>query len=385
MDELQLLKDHHDAQPGPSPEIVAGARLRLVQHTGHRRGFRFTWPLATGLGMTAAAASVALVVGASGSGTAPVKPQPELTARQVLLAAAAQVDRQPQAIGKYLHTTMLNTLVFSTTVNGHSFRVGQKRSEDSWDASDPAHDASYTWTRELGTQPLTAADAAAWKAAGSPAQFPVTLMPFNKSHQRTVMHLDMPIRQAGKPTATSQAAGTKGNMGAGYLGTKWLTVKDVLALPADPARLKALLIPMYAGHAPDSGLSMPQQVWLFTVARDLVNGSFPARPAVQAAAYRMLAGLSGVTAIGTVKDPTGRTGTAIAINENSNSAEHFGLIRHMIIIDRTTGRILAEEEIALKPAANGMAAGLPPGTAYATLVYPTSAWTDQKPQAPAAP
>jgi hypothetical protein len=37
MDEMQMLRDHHDAQPSPSPDAVVTARARLAAHTRPRR------------------------------------------------------------------------------------------------------------------------------------------------------------------------------------------------------------------------------------------------------------------------------------------------------------------------------------------------------------
>jgi hypothetical protein len=46
-------------------------------------------------------------------------------------------------------------------------------------------------------------------------------------------------------------------------------------------------------------------LWLFSVARDLVTGFFPANQAVRAAAYRMLASVDGMKMIRSVKAPDG--------------------------------------------------------------------------------
>ncbi|MGP4103324.1 hypothetical protein [Nonomuraea sp. KM90] len=73
---------------------------------------------------------------------------------------------------------------------------------------------------------------------------------------------------------------------------------------------------------------------LFTQATSLLS-QLPTTPKVRAALYRVLANLSSVKNIGTIKDPLGRIGTGIELS---------GCGERQIIIDETSGRLLAVQE-----------------------------------------
>ncbi|ACY95844.1 hypothetical protein Tcur_0239 [Thermomonospora curvata DSM 43183] len=81
-----------------------------------------------------------------------------------------------------------------------------------------------------------------------------------------------------------------------------VTMKNLRALPADPARLKAELLKWYRGHGTEAaGDPMSADVRLFTVTQGLIL-DMPITPKVRAAAFRMLAGLDSVKAAGPVRD-----------------------------------------------------------------------------------
>lgn len=165
----------------------------------------------------------------------------------------------------------------------------------------------------------------------------------------------------------------------GILGTKPVSVEDLRKVPADPAALKKYLLTMYSGQAgPEVEQAGRVDLWLFSVARDLLNGFFPVSQAVQAAAYRMLAELPGVKVIPSTRDPEGRPGSAISITEQQQKR---GLVEHRMVFDPATGAFLANLEIAAQPA--GQLAGVAPGTPYATYVYLVDVWTDESPRPPA--
>jgi hypothetical protein len=59
----------------------------------------------------------------------------------------------------------------------------------------------------------------------------------------------------------------------GVLGTKTVSMKDLLGLPADPDKLKTILLSMSHGQpGPEATRSGSADLWLFLVARDLVTG-----------------------------------------------------------------------------------------------------------------
>lgn len=87
----------------------------------------------------------------------------------------------------------------------------------------------------------------------------------------------------------------------------------------------------------------------------------------------MLAGLPAVKSIGAVKDPQGRPGTAIAVDERTPG----GVIRDQMIIDLATGRALASANIMLRPAAGS---DVPAGRTMSSDVTFTAQWTDSAPR-----
>ncbi|MEV4621054.1 CU044_5270 family protein [Asanoa sp. NPDC049573] len=115
------------------------------------------------------------------------------------------------------------------------------------------------------------------------------------------------------------------------LGGQGRSAREIAALPAGPDQLKAKLLSWYAaGDRSD---------FLFYAASALVL-NLPARPEVRAAAYRMLAGVPGVTVLGPVTDAAGRSGIAVAIEHRGDGGAR-GQVR--LIIDPASGAALAQE------------------------------------------
>src|SRR5262245_54893408 len=114
MDEIQMVRTLLD-KPAPSEAVAIAGRDRLRAETGppggaasasrgRSRRFRPHWSVA-GLGLTGLAAVVAVAVAVSTSGTTSPTPvpfkshaptQPPPSARQILLAAAVEVQKAPK-------------------------------------------------------------------------------------------------------------------------------------------------------------------------------------------------------------------------------------------------------------------------------------------------
>ncbi|MFC9975158.1 CU044_5270 family protein [Spirillospora sp. NPDC127200] len=96
MDDLQQLRDRHDALPTPAPETVTWARDRLTAHMRQapaESGTRSRRPargLGLGLGLVGAAAAAALAVTLAGGGTGEERPDRPATAAQLRPVANAQ-------------------------------------------------------------------------------------------------------------------------------------------------------------------------------------------------------------------------------------------------------------------------------------------------------
>jgi hypothetical protein len=344
----------------------AEARARLLEHAGAAQGRRTRLGRRAGWGIgvvaVCAAVSVALVPALrdddGGGGSA----EPRRTADSVLLAAADAAGRQAES-GRYLHTSSRETRLVSAGTAQASFLVVRDLETDRWQAVRPARDASPVWTRRLGARPLTAEDEKTWREAGAPAR--VAGLP----------GADRPRIAPNRTAAwkkTETGAGRSGKRAAvGTLGSRPVTLGQLNALPADARGLRDALL---TRHQDAAGADL----WLFTVSRELLDGSLPVRPEVRAATYRMLAELDGVEPLGSVQDARGRQGTGIALEEPDGER---GRVRHVLIVDEGTGRLLETRDVLVEP--SPAYARIPAGTVYDSTVYEHE-WTDGRPVPPKA-
>jgi hypothetical protein len=367
----QATRDAELARAMATPRTPATARTtdEIRSNEMNRAFVRPLWGL--GVAGVAAATTVALAVTGSGGGAAPGSPgisasaaPTTMDARTVLLAAAHQATGSPDETAAYWHSTRLDRSYHRI---GDYTIVRESRSE-SWTPTATGKGAQ-TWNREqyLGARPATPVDVAAWKRAGAPATFEVQHYP----GPRAKFFKPEVLRTGpGKPS-TSHVPLVDGDK-VFWLGRN-VTMKDLRGLPADPAGLKALLLRSYKGHGTESSSeAMSAETWLFTVTRNLIT-DMPVTPRVRAAAFRMLADLKTVRAVGTVKDAQGREGTAVAVTEDT---ETEGLLQHRLIIG-SAGAALGQETVALRPA--GTTAGLPAGSVVRSSTV-SSDWTDSVPR-----
>ncbi|GAA2381753.1 CU044_5270 family protein [Nonomuraea africana] len=129
MDDLRTLATVL-AKPEPSAEVIERSRRRL-QHRirGPVRAHRRPSLLIAGLGLTAAAATAAVVIvsGTTAPTATPNSPPAaaQLSARDVLLAAAATAERVPEGTGAYWH-------VRTDTREGSPFESWTSRDGRTW-------------------------------------------------------------------------------------------------------------------------------------------------------------------------------------------------------------------------------------------------------------
>ncbi|MBE1531939.1 CU044_5270 family protein [Actinomadura algeriensis] len=340
------------------------------------RPVRRAWPV-WGLGLAGAAAAAALVVtglpatdetrpGQEAGGSAAAPPVRRLDAGTVLLAAAEKTERRPAGTGAYWHVETIDSTYYEVGEPGARYTVVDRSRQETWTPREPG---TRSWTRQqrLGAKAATTADAAAWRAAGSPSTFT----------------LEVPTTPGGgklKPLRASTAPGPVKTESAPLVdGDKvfWLgrnvTMADLRALPADPAKLEAELLRWYEGHDTEAaGRPMEQDAWLYRTSMGLVM-DMPVTPKVRAAALRMLAGLERVEAVGAVEDARGRTGDGVAFDARTA----LGTVRHRLVIDPKSGRALAQDRVLLKPAAG---VDRPAGTVLSSAAVTAMEWTDSAPR-----
>jgi hypothetical protein len=192
--------------------------------------------------------------------------------------------------------------------------------------------------QDLGAQPASPADAAAWRRAGSPGSWKAWY--------------DYTVRISATAGPREPLPSKKG----------WTAGESYAGLPTSPARLKAVFLahPAYFGNNTGTRAEV-----LSDDALVVMWG--PASPAVVAAAYRVLASLPGVQMKPDVQDPAGQSGTAVWFSQPGPSLS-------LRIIDPATGTLLAAEDVAQRPVAHA-----PAGTVLDYTLHVSSGWTNNTP------
>lgn len=193
----------------------------------------------------------------------------------------------------------------------------------------------------LGARPASRADARAWRRGGSPGHWQqgdgvLSAHPGPGRQVQSVKH------------------------GAGDFGGR-----NDLWLPANPAKLRAVFL----AH-PQPGAKGRNNV-IVAGALTVMNGD-SIRPAVRAAAFRVLATVPGVRMRPGVTDPEGQTGTAIW--QDSWIGAYLRYETTFVIIDPQTGNLLGSETVAQTPVL-----GAPPGTMLYYDATTSAQWTNQLP------
>jgi hypothetical protein len=373
---MKLIEDFCAEQAPPRPERLARSRARLVaaieagqpsatEPVGRPRTARLA---SLALGAVAAGAAGVLVIVSLAQGGRPAAPgvsrvpagllagQP---ARTFLLAVAAEAAQQKT--GRFYCTTEIQG-------NRELVGAGDRLLSQPWDTG-PEHVPAaappgfkYALTRRyqisqctqvsdvtrepasfqyLGARPASSADARAWRRDGSPG------------HWRQGNGI-----LAARPGPVGEVQDVK--RGSGDFGGK-----NDLWLPADPAKLRAVFL----AH-PQPGVNGRNNV-IAEGALTVMNAD-DVRPAVRAAAFRVLADVPDVQMKPGVTDPEGQTGTAIW----QDSWIGYGLPYETTydIIDPQTGSIIAADTIAQTPVA-----GAPPGTVLYYSATTSAYWTNHLP------
>jgi hypothetical protein len=303
------LDENEDTRPDPA-SIMAHPQRPVARPASRRR-----LVVATAL----AVAGAVIVGGISArtkepgstppaTGTTTGTPAPA-TARALLLAAAEQTT-QDSSNGRYWRIAIEQGERLEVGPASRPYAILRKVSEERW-LPTGQQAAGAVAARMLGARPVGAADEAAWKADGSPRQW---------------RQGDVVITMAGGPrgvkTAPAGAAGL-------WLAGAPVTMKQLAALPSDPAALRKWLLARL-----DTAAEGPADYLLFVAGQALVT-ELPVRPAVRAATYRMLADLPGVRLFGAVLDQHGRAGTAVGYLRNGSETR--------LIVDGADGQALAQE------------------------------------------
>jgi hypothetical protein len=439
MDELRLMRDCLPEQAPPAPDVVAAARTRLAEaaHTPARRtvrrraaGPRAQRPrgvpfaavrparrtLLLRVGLSTAAVALAAAVAVAVSAALPSTPSaPPVAAggghgggpgaayvpyagavstasgggttggRTVLLTAAAKVSQVAEsAPERYWVTTGTVGTFVQVGPSSDRYMLLEESGVQNWAARSPK-DGSPQDAQPLGAAPASAADRAAWRRDGSPTKWAYV--------GQSDALADPQGGASGFNYALISGAGPITSLGAGYgaqqfdVGANALTLAQLRALPADPAKLEKLIVA--GGVAPGE----PVSAYLLETVPAIME--MPVTSAVRAALYRMLADLPGMESLGEVKDPAGQQGDAVGYTASykdctpdtpvpgPDNGSAFGscTVQQILIIDPTTGLPMAEE-LRYPTPPDGQRWTAPDGL-FSYEIFGQSYWTNQNPPKPA--
>ncbi|SFP00926.1 CU044_5270 family protein [Actinomadura madurae] len=394
MDQVRALLQE---PPPPSQEVTAKALAMLEDAMapggGHVRTSRprrrFGWPVKLGAGLVAvgAAAAVAIALTGQGSPGSPGSPGTPGTVdlnRKAVLAAAAKAELAPT--GKYWHTDSIDGQSYIVRAKTGTYAIVGAASESfHWAGVKKGTGEAY-YDRDLPARPLTPQDEAAWKRAGSPSSFRV----WSNDHYYTYKAKATPWRSNGPEVGVFPEGGGE------FLGK---SIEEWQNLPADPARLTDILLgngEARFGADPSGGKRNPRLKAEAAQASDIwrtasILSNTPVTPKVRAALMRALAARPGVQAIGTVADPLGRRGVALASGERTATIDgewggpkaERGTYRHrqVIVFDPRTGGLLAVQDTLTQP--GGRYSEMKPGFIINYVATRSEGWTDTKPKPPA--
>jgi hypothetical protein len=379
MDEMRMVRDLYPEPVSPTAGEVARARALLEGEPRHGPR-RLMWGLGGVAVAGAAAVAVALVVNAPAGGSAPAtgnrpgQPRPAtLDAKAAVLAAANRAAGQPT--GDYWYTDQIDSnsgIVLAATGVYAITGIPGNESFSWWGVQAGMGEGFYD--RTLAARPVTAADAAAWRRAGSPSTFSV----WAGDHYDTAT-----------TTATAWQADHPDSAGGGDFAGG-LTVQQLQNLPTDPAKLSEMFFsPAALGKEGLPRNATPGSA-LVPVAGFL--GAAPLPPQVRAGLIRAMTAQPGVSALGPVTDALGRQGIALADPVQATTvsgqwgtpAADQGTYywRDVVILDPATGALLAQEVVLTTP--GGEYANEQPGFVIYYTAIRSQGWTNSKPDGPPA-
>lgn len=215
--------------------------------------------------------------------------------------------------------------------------------------------------------PRTKEDAARWRAAGSPRTMQAEVL--GNEAGGTLGYTMGPRPPMVMRTDADDRIYALGPRNASY--------QDLLELPSDTAELRREL---ERRHGQDDGAEISDRTaYVLRQAADLIT--MPVKPAVRAAAYRVMAEQPGVRGLGRVTDPLGRKGVGIAFP--GTHATSLGSVEQRVVVDPSTGELLAELLVLVEPSARAREAGLAAGTTVNYTATTRMGWGDSQIEVPA--
>lgn len=251
--------------------------------------------------------AVALVVQLIPGSSSNTGTEADAALSQAASVAAARPARVTPGPGQYLYyetTELVQSLGPPAPVGTRQFLFEATKTTQTW----VAPDGSGRQRIVIGPPSLVfPADAAAWKAAGSPTAF-------------------LPV--GGDTLYPSNHAPNGGPLVQGADGQYFLAYPDSSKFPTQPDALQKYMGQYYEITGGPTTT--------FLLAGNVLEVG--ASPALRSAIFQLIEDLHGVVLLGPTKDPAGRTGTGVAIDGFGN--------RYILIFDPTTSAVLGEKIVS---------------------------------------
>ncbi|GAB3469240.1 CU044_5270 family protein [Actinophytocola sediminis] len=303
--------------------------------------------------------------------TAADDPGPVRTPQQVLLAVAdAAAKEATPAPGRYWHVRrhVTDINLMWPGKDHDEYLVTTESDAASWVSRTGAELSVTVDQLGLTTRALTDRDQAEWDRAGNPVGIP-DASPAPDAPPAPPMPSTVPpsaIWMAGEQTHA--------------IGGVQTPVSEVLTLPTDPARLRALLLDRFHTQPPTGGPT-DETEWLMWEADTLLSGTVPTTPGTRAAAYRMLADLPGFRVMDGGELPDGSVGVARAVRMGWSYTVENALLEWQVVIDPDTGSLREWRLVLLEPGSERRR--LPVGTVVHAETVEQVGWVDADPVLPA--
>lgn len=362
-----VMKTLADARPAElDPSLLAGSRrqredlARIMAATRETpSGGPFAWlrPRLLPLGAVAIVAASAIVVGTvvqqDSRGTTSARPgtrPPSATATgldgRMELLGAAKAAEASAAEGTYWQVTTRSENVDVVGEPGRRFTVRSTETQEWSVGVRPGTRSLMVTGLDAETEPRTAADEERWRAAGSPRQV--------ESPAGTDGGMRVGLTIGTRPPMVMR---TDHDNKIYALGPDNVSYQDLRELPTDSAQLRRRFERLYErdGGGENSG---DRTTWMLRQAANLIT--MPVKPGTRAAAYRVLADLPGIRVQDSVTDPLGREGIGITLPDNPETP--LGSVEERLVVDASTGALLAELTVLAEPSATARQAGLDAGT-----------------------
>lgn len=325
--------------PDPAPVLRAiQAATRLGRPPRRRRPARR--PALGGIAIaavcagTAAAVMLALLPGAqathrrtitAGHAPRPARQQPAFrSASQVLLLAAAHVSASAGS-GRYWQVRTVQVSVVPAGTKAHPYDIASENPMTVWVSRTPGR---LSWGLSDATvtdhaAPLSPADQAAWRAAGSPPSW----YPDSSWH-------GLFDDRIGQVPLSYHWQSSDGVVGYVESNLKGLTAPQFARLPGSVSGLRRYLFAVAHSISATKGSPEFADDLVWSEALNLLVD--PVSAQVRAAAYRVMAGLPEVQLLGPVTDQFGRQGYSVRMKRLSTYAGS-GVDA---VIDPATGALL---------------------------------------------